>query len=132
MFGDILFLFFVFFSFFQFFEGIKMAIQSPLLFLSGVFSLILSYLLIYICDRRETIKISSKGNFLIYKIAQNRTYRIVLAVFLWILAFGNFVYADSWIGGSISKGVEYLEPIILSLISFAVLNTKKETKQEGF
>jgi hypothetical protein len=61
---------------------------------------------------------------LIGKIKDNQALKIIVSSLLLILSIGNFNYAHNWIGTPISKGIEYLEAVLLSLISFVILSKK--------
>lgn len=122
MLGNILFISFVIFSLFQFLEGIRLGIQNPVLFFSGVLSLFLFYLFINFAGKKIISCISVDKNSLLNRIKENRMAKIIITTILWTLAIGNFTYANNWIGTPISKGAEYLEAVILSLISFVILN----------
>lgn len=124
MLGNILFIGFVIFSLFQFFAGISLGIQNPILFVVSILSIALLYLLMNLNKGRIISGISINKHSIINKIKKNEIAKIIIASLLLILSVGNFNYANNWIGTSISKGIEYLEAVILSLISFVILSKK--------
>ena len=122
MLGNILFVSFVIFSIFEFFEGIRMGIENPFFLFSGVLSLILFYLLIKLAGDKFDSGISINKNSLINRIKENQVAKIITVIILWILAIGNFAYANNWKGAPISSGAEYLDAAILTIISYVILN----------
>ncbi|OGM78027.1 hypothetical protein A2375_00365 [Candidatus Woesebacteria bacterium RIFOXYB1_FULL_31_120] len=108
--GNLLFLGFIVFSLFGF---------------VNVFSILLLYF-IFLLPRVNLSKFEIMKGGLFEKIKNNNQLRILMIIVLLILSLGNFVYANSWIGTSTTKGAEYVEAVILSILAFLLL--KKNNK----
>ncbi|AKM83591.1 hypothetical protein A2422_01835 [Candidatus Woesebacteria bacterium RIFOXYC1_FULL_31_51] len=123
--GNLLFLGFIVFSLFGFVNGIDVALRSPFHLIAGIFSILLLYF-IFLLPRVNLSKFEIMKGGLFEKIKNNNQLRILMIIVLLILSLGNFVYANSWIGTSTTKGAEYVEAVILSILAFLLL--KKNNK----
>jgi len=122
MLSNLIFTGFIVFSLFGFYRGIQLGIQNPLLFLIGIIYLFLFYLLIVRLGNKFTSNVFLQKDSIILKIKKNQTLKILTIGVLWILAIGNFIYANNQPSPTFNHGIEYLEAIILALISFVILN----------
>ena len=126
MIGNLIFVGFIVFSIFEFIQGVNLSINNPLLLVSAVLMLITTYLLVEIFLKKIFIKSSIIKNSLIDKIGKSKTFKIHVVIILWMLAIGNFAYANNWIGTPIMNGAEYIDAFVISLISFFILKYKSK------
>ncbi len=105
-----------------FIEGINIAINEPFNILIGALSLLLvNFLFLLLKKKIQGIKITK--NSIIWKVIQNQNLKYLTITILWILSFGNFIFANSFTTVSY-RGIEYIDAIILSFIAFVILTQK--------
>jgi hypothetical protein len=105
-------------------EGIKMAAAKPLDLGLGALIILILYV-IFSLPNSNLAKIMTTDEKGFFGRLEKSNFRIPVAIFLLVIAFGDFVYANSELikTGHMTR-FEYIFGLILSLMAFELLRKK--------
>jgi hypothetical protein len=125
---NIFIILFIIFGVYQFITGFDLIIQEPINLLSSILAIIFFQLIIFGTKNSiKNIKINKNG--LIDKIQNNKYFRYPVAAIMYILAIGNFAYANNYFSSTISKGAVYMEAVIFTLLGFLLIKKSGNVKK---